>query len=376
MDSAGGPPISTGIPLGMARMVDDGSRTGSPQLIALSPMRDALVPIRVTVGEPNTTMASPSGATGGPGGGGGPLNEGLGSFGMGAQAVPGGIRMCGTPSELRAFVPTVVAGIELMSTGPSGGVPASSAAASPMAWPTSSPPGSNTIPTNGFGIGVGTGAGMGTISKWMSTPSTMSMNVDASIPGLRRYLQPICVSSIARSSNHITTGEAPRVNSGCSSVDGCGGGITVVEEVTQDQRFGRVPMRDHEKRRLSVSLLICRRAAGGGRPRSPRRGLGAGAATQDRVPSAASGARPACRFVRLGVAFRTMPAVTLRAHWNGERILLDEPYEIPPDAILVVTVLEPSAVDATDDWTMAAKLGLARAYGDDEPDYVPDDVAK
>jgi hypothetical protein len=28
---------------------------------------------------------------------------------------------------------------------------------------------------------VGTGAGIGTISKWMSTPSTMSMNVLASI---------------------------------------------------------------------------------------------------------------------------------------------------------------------------------------------------
>ena len=48
--------------------------------------------------------------------------------------------------------------------------------------PTSSPAGSNTIPTNGFGIGVGTGAGIGTISKWISTPSTMSMNVLASMP--------------------------------------------------------------------------------------------------------------------------------------------------------------------------------------------------
>ena len=37
------------------------------------------------------------------------------------------------------------------------------------------------MPTNGFGIGVGTGAGIGTISKWMSTPSTRSMNVLASI---------------------------------------------------------------------------------------------------------------------------------------------------------------------------------------------------
>ena len=71
-----------------------------------------------------------------------------------------------------------------------------------------------------------------------------------------------------------------------------------------------------------------------------------------------------------------MPAVTLKAHWNGERILLDEPYELPPNAPLMVTVLSPSAADRVDDWTTAAKLGLARAYGDDEPDYAPGDVAK
>src|SRR4051794_25853369 len=116
MEIAGGPPIITGIPLGIASTVDEGSRTGSPQLIDLSPMRTALVPITLTVWEPNTLMASPSGATGGPGAGGLPLNDGFGSLGIGAHAVPGGIRICGTPSELIAFVPTVVAGIELIRT--------------------------------------------------------------------------------------------------------------------------------------------------------------------------------------------------------------------------------------------------------------------
>jgi hypothetical protein len=71
-----------------------------------------------------------------------------------------------------------------------------------------------------------------------------------------------------------------------------------------------------------------------------------------------------------------MPAVTLKAHWNGERILLDEPYEIPPNASLMVTVLSSSGATSYDDWTTAAKLGLARAYGDDEPDYAPDDATK
>ena len=89
--------------------------------------------------------------------------------------------MWGTPSVLMALVPTVVAGKPLISTGPSGGVPLTIAMATLITCPTSSPAGSNTMPTNGFGIGVGTGAGIGTISKWMSTPSTMSMNVLASI---------------------------------------------------------------------------------------------------------------------------------------------------------------------------------------------------
>src|SRR3954452_13003053 len=121
IEIAGGPPIITGMPLGIASTVDDGRRTGSPQLIDLSPMRTALTPIKFTVCEPKTLIASPSGATGGPGAGGGPLNDGFGSFGIGAHAVPGGIRMWGTPSVLMALVPTVVAGKPLISTGPSGG---------------------------------------------------------------------------------------------------------------------------------------------------------------------------------------------------------------------------------------------------------------
>jgi hypothetical protein len=42
----------------------------------------------------------------------------------------------------------------------------------------------------------------------------------------------------------------------------------------------------------------------------------------------------------------------------------------------MVTALPLSAADRVDDWTTAAKLGLAKAYGDDEPDYAPDDVTK
>ena len=34
--------MSTGAPMGMAPAMDDGKRTGSPQLMAISPMRTAL----------------------------------------------------------------------------------------------------------------------------------------------------------------------------------------------------------------------------------------------------------------------------------------------------------------------------------------------
>ena len=69
-----------------------------------------------------------------------------------------------------------------------------------------------------------------------------------------------------------------------------------------------------------------------------------------------------------------MPAVTLRAHFNGKQIVLDEPFDLPPDSSLMVTVLpkEESAENAQ--WHGLAAAALARAYGDDEPDYTAADV--
>jgi len=34
-----------------------------------------------------------------------------------------------------------------------------------------------------------------------------------------------------------------------------------------------------------------------------------------------------------------MPIVTLPAHFDGERICLDEPFDLEPDAKLIVTIL-------------------------------------
>jgi hypothetical protein len=64
-----------------------------------------------------------------------------------------------------------------------------------------------------------------------------------------------------------------------------------------------------------------------------------------------------------------MPAVTLKAHFNGKQIVLDEPFDLPPDSPLMVTVM-PKEVSAEDaQWHRLAANALARAYGEDEPDY-------
>lgn len=41
-----------------------------------------------------------------------------------------------------------------------------------------------------------------------------------------------------------------------------------------------------------------------------------------------------------------MSSIKLKAHFDGERILLDEPFDIPPNAPLVVVVLAPDGKDA------------------------------
>ncbi|MGA3178787.1 MAG: hypothetical protein ABSF38_00440 [Verrucomicrobiota bacterium] len=71
-----------------------------------------------------------------------------------------------------------------------------------------------------------------------------------------------------------------------------------------------------------------------------------------------------------------MPAVTLKAHFNGKQIVLDEPFDLPPDSRLMVTVM--SKEDDTEDaaWHGLAAGALARAYGEDEPDYSAADIKR
>jgi hypothetical protein len=71
-----------------------------------------------------------------------------------------------------------------------------------------------------------------------------------------------------------------------------------------------------------------------------------------------------------------MPAVTLKAHFNGKQIVLDEPFDLPPNSSLMVTVLPKEDSTEYAQWHSLAADALARAYGEDEPDYSAVDVKR
>jgi len=68
-----------------------------------------------------------------------------------------------------------------------------------------------------------------------------------------------------------------------------------------------------------------------------------------------------------------MRFITLPAHFDGDRILLDEPFELKRNTPLMVTVLGTEGGE-DDAWRDLAASTLASAYGNDEPEYTLDDV--
>jgi hypothetical protein len=64
-----------------------------------------------------------------------------------------------------------------------------------------------------------------------------------------------------------------------------------------------------------------------------------------------------------------METVTLRAHFDGKQIVLDEPFELEPNTEVIVTVAARASDEEREAWTRLALQSLARAYGDDEPEY-------
>jgi hypothetical protein len=72
-----------------------------------------------------------------------------------------------------------------------------------------------------------------------------------------------------------------------------------------------------------------------------------------------------------------MSSVTLKAHYDGEHIVLDEPFPLSPNAALAVIVLSPTTSEQDHEHSEWAALGaqsLSKAYGDEEPEYTLDDL--
>jgi len=63
-----------------------------------------------------------------------------------------------------------------------------------------------------------------------------------------------------------------------------------------------------------------------------------------------------------------MTPITLQAHFDGQQILLNEPFDLQPGTQLIVTVVPPPD-DEQEDWYAFSAQNLAEAYGDDEPTY-------
>ena len=65
-----------------------------------------------------------------------------------------------------------------------------------------------------------------------------------------------------------------------------------------------------------------------------------------------------------------MQALALKAHFDGERIQLDEPAELSPDTELTVMVWQrETPTDERAAQTRLAEAALAAAYSDVEPTY-------
>jgi hypothetical protein len=63
-----------------------------------------------------------------------------------------------------------------------------------------------------------------------------------------------------------------------------------------------------------------------------------------------------------------MEPISIPAHFDGEKILLDKPYELKPDAKLIVTVL-PNHDSEHEAWVHLSADRLNRAYGENEAEY-------
>lgn len=70
-----------------------------------------------------------------------------------------------------------------------------------------------------------------------------------------------------------------------------------------------------------------------------------------------------------------MPLLTVAAHYDGSRVLLDEVVQLRPNTRLIVTVLEDSDLERDEFLDMASRA-LGSACADDEVEYSEADLAR
>jgi len=75
---------------------------------------------------------------------------------------------------------------------------------------------------------------------------------------------------------------------------------------------------------------------------------------------------------QIPVTLVPMTTVALTAHFDGEKVQFDEPCQIAAHARLVVVVLPPE--DERPAWSKLSAAGLAKAYGESEPEYTAADL--
>lgn len=68
-----------------------------------------------------------------------------------------------------------------------------------------------------------------------------------------------------------------------------------------------------------------------------------------------------------------MGMISIPAHFDGERILLDEPIELQPNTKLIVTVLAKNDAEY-ESWVRLSYQRLGDAYGADEAAYSQDSI--
>ena len=65
-----------------------------------------------------------------------------------------------------------------------------------------------------------------------------------------------------------------------------------------------------------------------------------------------------------------MPMLTLSAHYDGEKICLDEAYKLKPNTKLIVTILSEQEMEQEyESWVSFSGDCIEKAYGDKEPEY-------